>query len=94
MSVREIFRKKCFGVQQTRKFTILSAAITINAQLGVVLLDMPALDICERLNGGQTTVLSESKRDSVQCRRESSHRILFNGGNLLGRSDYDSYPVN
>lgn len=50
MSVGGI-QKEVIWSTANEEITILPTAVTVNAQLGVVLLDMPALDVCERLNG-------------------------------------------
>lgn len=69
---------------------VIARAHAVDAKLRVTLVDLPTLDLCQRLDGRVAAVLGQGQRDRVECRGKSAHSILLQRSNLvsgLGDSD-------
>ena len=71
-------------VNSPKALTILALAKTIDTQPRVVLRYLPALDVGQRINRGETRVLGQCQGSRVQCLSECAHRVLLDGGDLQG----------
>ncbi|KAI3481690.1 hypothetical protein L1887_55757 [Cichorium endivia] len=64
---------------------VVARAHAVDAELGVALGDLSALDLGERLDGRVARVLGQRERDRVERRCKRAHRVLLQRRNLVGR---------
>ena len=62
--------------------TIVALTRAIDAQPRVALVDLPAANFCEGLNGREAAVFCQCQRHGLQCSGERADCVLLDGRDL------------